>query len=211
MMRGSGGRLITTFVCLFLFTPAIGCVAQQLELIAPSPTATLQYKTDDFLVFFSPATGEEGIEGLHLSLTNTTDNTLSIDWQSSYFVLPDSERSDAITSDIPTSFQQTKTQVSIRQTVENVAIPLSSVSYSESGWSIGAIAAAEGSEFTLHLVLEYVADPATGAVVEAHDFTFRVVEAERGTTSDTAVKPPAWSALIALAVGFLLGFLLAAP
>ena len=215
MMRDSAGRASVATVFLLLLIPTIGCVGQQLELITPVPTDASQYKTDEFLVFFSPAIGEAGLEGLRLSLTNTAGNTLSIDWRASYFILPDGGRSDVITSDIPTSFQQSATQVSIRQTVEIVAIPLSSVSHSESGWAIGPIDIEDGSEFTLHLAVE----SAGGETVGEHDFTFRVVEtapmAEAGESAvaeaRTAVRLPVWSALLALGIGFLLGLLLSAP
>lgn len=209
-MRDCLGRAIVAALLLLLIIPAIDCTGQQLQLIAPIPADTPQYRTDQFLVFFSPEIGEVGLEGLRFSLTNTTGNTLSIDWQESYFILPDGGWSDAITSDIPTSFQQSATEVSIRQTVEIVTIPLSNVAHSEHGWTIGVIEEAEGSEFTLHLVMEHAAETGIGTVTEGYDFTFRVVGGETDSPS-IGMNLPVWSAFLALGVGFLLGLLLAAP
>ena len=125
-------------VCVLVFATLALCgVGQALDLIAPSESETLQYRTDAFVIFFAAEVGEAGLIGLRFSITNTTGNTLSIDWARSDFVFPSGERSDVITSDIPASFQQLPTQIPIRQTSELVVIPLGNVSYSESGWSIG--------------------------------------------------------------------------
>ncbi len=189
---------------VLLLVPAIGCGAHEIELIAPGLGETLQYKTDDFLVFFSPVVGEAGLEGLRLALTNTSRTTLSSDWSASYFVLPTGERSDVVTDDVPASFQMNPAQIPIRQTVEIVAIPLRSVSHSESGWSLGPIDVEDGSEFTLHLAVA----PAAAETVEGHDFSFRAVEAVAKAEARADARLPVWSALLALGIGFLLGLLL---
>lgn len=210
MMRDFIGRAFIAGLAAaltLLLVPAIGCSAIELELIAPGPGETLQYKTDDFLVFFSPKIGEAGLEGLRLSLTNTSGNTLSIDWSESYFVLPTGERSEVVTDDVPASFQMNSTQIPIRQTTEIVVIPLSNVSHSESGWSLGPIDVEDGSEFTLHLAVESAASETVGE----HDFSFRVAETDTETEAQLGVRLPVWSALLALGIGFLLGLFLAVP
>ena len=208
MMRDLIGKaLVVALVAALalLLVPAVGCGAYELELIAPGPVETLQFKTDGFLVFFSPEIGEAGLEGLRLSLTNTSGNTLSIDWSKSYFVLPTGQRSDVVADDVPASFQMNPTQIPIRQTAEIVAIPLCNVSHSESGWSLGPIDVEDGSKFTLHLAVESAGNGGTGG----YDFTFRV--SETVPEARPSVRLPVWSALLALGIGFLFGLLLAAP
>jgi hypothetical protein len=208
-MRDSIERpLITGFAValVVLLAAALGCSGQALELISPDPSGTLQYRTDEFIVFFSPGIGEAGLEGLRLSITNTTGNTMSIDWRESYFILPSGERSDAVTDDIPASFQLGPAQIAIRQTVEIMAIPLCSVAHSEAGWSIGAIEIADSSEITLHLAVEY----AGSETIEGYDFVFHATKPAEEPASQIVTQLPVWSALLALGVGFLLGLLLAA-
>ena len=209
MMRDFIGRAFISGLAAALFLlllPAAGCGADELELIAPGPGGTLQFKTDDFLVFFSPEVEEAGLEGLRLSLTNTSGNTLSIDWSESYFVLPTGQRSDVVTDDVPASFQMNPTQIPIRQTTEIVAVPLGNISHSESGWSVGPIDVEDGSEFTLHLAVKSAGNGAT----DGYGFTFRVAEPVPGVGARTDVRLPVWSALLALGIGFLLGLLLSA-
>jgi len=194
---------------VILGTFAVGCIAQDLQLVAPVHNATLQYTTDDFVVFFSPAVADEGLEGVRLSVTNTTGNTLSIVWEDCHFILPDGTRSDAITRDVPTSFQLAPTHVPIRQTAELVAIPLSNVSHSETGWSIGAIDLPEGGEFEFLLSIEAAETQTT----ETHAFVFRAVDGSEAATTDAPLhgQLPIWSALLALGIGLLLGLLIATP
>ena len=210
MMRDLIGKALVVALAAalaLLLVPAVGRGAYELELIAPGPVETLQFKTDGFLVFFSPEMGEAGLEGLRLSLTNTSGNTLSIDWSESHFVLPTGRRSDVVTDDVPASFQMNPTQIPIRQTAEMVAIPLSSVSHSESGWSLGPIDVEDGSEFTLHLAVESAANEAT----DGYDFTFRVSETAPEVEARGGVRLPVWSALLALGIGFLVGLLFSTP
>lgn len=193
-------------VACALGTMPLGGTAQQLELVAPVASETLQYRTDDFVLFFAPVGVEGRLEGLRLAITNTAGNAISIDWRQSYFVLPSGDRSEVVTADVPASLQRNPTQVAIRQTVEVVAIPLEHVSYSESGWSIGAIDLPPGGEVALHVAILRAGQ----AAADGHDLTFRLVGEERtGLLSDSRV--PVWSALVALGVGFLFGLLLAAP
>jgi len=207
MMRGSIRRALGDGLGVaLLVTVALGCAAQELSLIAPVPSETLQYRTDAFVVFFSPATGSAGLQGLRISLTNTTGNALSIVWKESFFVLPTGDRSDAIRDDVPASLQANPTQVSIRQTAEIVVVPLRNVSYSESGWSIRPIPA-DGGEFTLHLAVEIPAQE----TLDGYDFTFRLAEVTAGPEADPASRLPVWSVLLALGIGLLLGLLLADP
>ncbi len=193
----AGAAILTLAVC------ALSCIGQSLELIAPSASETLQYRTNAFVAFFAPEIGEAGLVGLRLSITNTTGNTLAIDWENSYFDLPSGERSDAVASDIPDSFQRLPTQISIRQTAEIVAIPLGHVSYSESGWSIGVIEAEADAQFTLHLTIEIAEDE----TAESYDFAFRVVDADPPVVAPSP-RILSWALLVTLGAGFLLGFLL---
>jgi len=188
---------------------AMGCVAQEIQLVAPVHNPTLQYSTDDFVIFFSPAVGDAGLEGLRLSITNTTGNTLSIVWAESYFVLPGGIHSDAITRDVPASFQLTPTPIAIRQTGELVVIPLSNVSHAETGWSIGAIELPEGSEFEIHLSIT----AAETGTTDTYAFVFQAVDGSSAAAIDAALdaRLPIWSALLALGIGLLLGLLIATP
>jgi hypothetical protein len=192
---------------LLLGALALSCSAQELRLVAPVDNATLQYSTDHFVVFFSPAVGGSGLEGLRLSITNTTGNTISIVWADCYFVLSDGTRSDAVTSDVPASFQLSPTQIPIRQTAELVAVPLGTVSHSEAGWTIGAIDLDEGDEFALYLSI----DVAEADTAETHAFVFRAIDTPTETEALPSPRLPMWSALLAFGIGVLLGLLLAAP
>lgn len=140
-------------------------------------------------------------------MTNTSGTSISIDWESSYFVLPSGRRSDAIAADIPASLQRLPTLVAIRQTREIVAVPLSNVSYTGSGWSTAAIASAAGQELTFHLSVTEAAGPDP----VGHDFVFQILEATDDGGGPSDRRWPVWSAVVALAVGFVLGLLLAAP
>ena len=207
MLRDSVARLL--FGCAVAVL-GIAClaghvaVAQQLELIAPTQNKTLQAVSDAFVVFFSPERGDSGLEGLRISLTNTTGNTLSIDWTASRFTLPGGEESAVITDDIPDSLQLIPTQIAIRQTVELVVIPLSNVSHSEAGWSTRPIDTSADGELTLHLALQEAQQEAP----TLHDFTFRVVEPLAQTAEPRVASTSLLWAVLALGVGLALGALL---
>ncbi len=194
-------------VAMALGALALGCVAHDLELIAPVVNETLQYRTDEFVIFFSPSAAEAGLEGLRVSITNTTGNTMSIVWEESFFVLPNGDRSDAVASDIPSSFQMLPTQIPIRQTSEVVAVPLSLVSHGEDGWSLGVIDFARDPEFTFHLAVEYTVSGAR----DGYDFAFRATGPIEDGEARLGARLPIWSALLALGMGFLLGLFFAAP
>jgi len=204
MRKSMGTAIIAAALCGFIGW-TVGGAGQELRLVAPAPSDTLQYSTDAFIVFFSPTLGEDGLEGLRFSITNTSGTSISIDWKSSYYVLPSGQRSDVITADIPSSFQRLSTQVAIRQTAEIVAIPLSNMSYSESGWSTAAIAFTRAQELTFHLVVTEAAerDPV------GYDFVFQILEATDGAGGPSDPRWPIWTAVVALAVGFVLGLLFA--
>ncbi|MBU0595119.1 hypothetical protein KJ567_00340 [Candidatus Bipolaricaulota bacterium] len=211
MRRDSIGKA-TTIVCvmtlLVMGMLSVACSGQNLELIAPVVSETLQYGTDDFVLFFSPEVDDNGLVGLRLSITSTLVDAMSIEWRESYFILPNGERSDAITDDVPTSFQMSPTDIYARQTAEVVAIPLSSVSLSKEGWSVAQIEAKEGEELTLHLAVRSDSGD-TGQAIAGHDFTFRAIDADEPRRQSAGLSVWLWPALIAGAVGFLLGQLAA--
>jgi len=215
MIRQPMGR--TAAACLAAFAVlSLACAGQDLRLIAPIDNDSLQFRTDDFVVFFSPVTGDDGLYGLRLSVTNTSGNTIAIDWSRSYFVSSGGDQSDAVTQDVPASFQQAPTPIPIRQTSEQVAIPLCNVSHSDAGWHVGSMACDGGDEFGLHLTLTFAGTDR----IESYDFSFRCVEIEpdapESGTEAVAENPIRWlmgSGILAVgvAIGFLLGRLLATP
>jgi len=215
MIRQPMGRTVAGCLAV-LAVLSLACAGQDLRLIAPIDNETLQFRTDDFVVFFSPVTGDDGLYGLRLSATNTSGNTITVDWSRSYFVFPGGDQSDAVTEDIPASFQQAPTPIPIRQTAEQVAIPLCNVSHSDAGWHVGSMACDSGDEFGLHLTVTFAGTDR----IESYDFSFRCVEIEpdvRGPgtepVAENPIRWPMWSGILAVgvAIGFLLGRLLATP
>ena len=206
MMRNSIGKAIIAG-CAAALMVAIAlpraCGGQDRELIAPVSSETLQYRTEDFVIFFSPATEAGSLVGLRLSITSTRVDAMLIEWSESYFILARGERSDAVTNDIPTSFQMSPTDIYARQTVEIVSIPLSNVSLFDEDWSIAEIDMKEGDELTLHLAI----GPA--GALDAYDFTFRLDGDEEASASAPGAGLPVWSMLLALAAGALVALLVA--